>query len=189
MADVDVKNFNPYMAIIGPHSESVDYSKLKSSKVSAMMFNAGSMYSASHKKNTHYKNPYLSKQIKKCMKVNLPYALYAIIRAHDITEADAECRALYYILAEYTPKLGIWLYLDTNQNVETNNAIIDVYYRYIRSWGFTDRCGIYTKISDLSKFSWDEFQEDFYLLGIDTSISLSKVEGQLLDPSMFEVKQ
>lgn len=184
---IKVSKIDPYIAIIGPISLSVSYADLKKHKVSAMMFNAGSLYDIQHKKKT-YINPFLAKQVKECMEANMPFALYADVKAHNVIEADAECRALYYILDLYPPKFGIWLKMDTGQNLATNDKIINVYYKYITEWGLKGRCGIYIEISKLSTISWSSFQDKFYLLGVDKSIDYKKVEGKLLQPSMFEVK-
>ena len=180
-------DFAPYMAIIGPIKTSISYSTLKKNKVSAMMFNAGSLFDIQHKKKT-YINPFLASQVKQCDEMNLPYALYADVKAKNEIEADAECRALYYILDLYPPKLGIWLKLDTGQGAEINDKIINVYYKYIVEWGLKGRCGIYIDISKISSFSWSKFQDKFYLLGINKKIDLKTIEGKLLQPSMFEVE-
>lgn len=184
---IKVKEIDPYVAIIGAIKVDIDFKKLKDSKVSAMMFNAGSLFDISHKKKT-YRNPYLSNQVKRCEEVSMPYALYADVRARNEIEADEECRALYYILAEYSPKLGIWLKMNTGQSLAVNDKIINVYYKYIEKWGLKTRCGIYIEISKLNTISWSSYQEKFYLLGIDKSLDFKKVEGKLLQPSMFEVK-
>lgn len=184
---IKVNAIDPYMATIGPISVDVDYAELKKYKVSAMMFNAGSLFTSSHAKKT-YKNPYLDSQIKKCMEANMQFALYADVRAHNEIEADAECRALYYVLAEYSPRLGVWLRINTNQDLATNDKIINVYYKYIELWGLKHRCGIYMEISKLNTISWSSFQDKFYLWGIDKTLDFKKVEGKLLQPSMFEVK-
>ena len=182
-----VSAIDPYIASIGPIKTNFDYSVLKKNKVAAMMFNAGSLFDIQHKKKT-YKNPFLDEQVKKCEEQNMPFALYADVKAHNVVEADAECRALYYILDLHPPKLGIWLKMDTGQSVGTNDAIIEVYYKYIEKWGLKSRCGIYIDISKLSTISWDKFQDRFYLWGIDKKIDFKTVEKKLLQPSMFEVK-
>jgi hypothetical protein len=185
--NIKVNAIDPYAAVIGAVKVDMDYKKLKTAKVAFMMFNAGSLYDSNHKKKT-YKNPYLDDQIKRCTEVNLPFALYADVRAKSEIEADAECRALYYVLAEHSPKLGIWLRMDTNNSLAINDKIINVYYKYITLWGMKTRCGFYMPISKLNTISWSSFQDKFYLWGIDTSLDFKKVEGKLLQPSMFEVK-
>lgn len=184
---IKVKAIDPYAVVIGAVKVDTDFKKLKDADVAFMMFNAGSLFDSSHKKKT-YKNPYLDNHITRCMEVNLPFALYADVRAHSEIEADAECRALYYILAEHSPKLGIWLHMDTNQSLAVNDKIIAVYYKYIQQWGLQSRCGFYMPISKLATISWSSYQDKFYLWGIDTSLDLKKVSGKLLQPSMFEVK-
>lgn len=184
---IKVKAIDPYAVVIGAVKVDTDFKKLKDADVAFMMFNAGSLFDSSHKKKT-YKNPYLDNHITRCMEVNLPFALYADVRAHSEIEADAECRALYYILAEHSPKLGIWLHMDTNQSLAVNDKIIAVYYKYIQQWGLQSRCGFYMPISKLGTISWSSYQDKFYLWGIDTSLDLKKVSGKLLQPSMFEVK-
>lgn len=183
---IKVNQIDPYIAIIGPTKESTDYKKLKDSGVSAMMFNVGGLYDGSHKKKL-YKNPYLENQVNRCLAVNLPYALYADVRAHSEIEADAECRALYYILAEYSPKLGLWLLINTGKDLALNDKIIDVYYKYIERWGLVGRCGIYIEKSKINTISWSSYQDKFYLCAIDRMTNFKSVEGKLLEPSMFEV--
>lgn len=184
---INVKNIDPYAVTIGPAQTNVDFAKLKQHKVAIVMLNAGSLFDASHKKKT-YINPNLDSQVLGCMSANLPFALYADVRSHNEIEADAECNALYYVLARHSPPLGIWLRLDTQQSVATNNKIINIYYKYIEKWGLVDRCGFYMDISKLANFTWGDYQEKFYLWGIDTNIDFKKVEGKLLQPNMFEVK-
>lgn len=183
---IKVNAIDPYIATIGPKDVSVDYKKLKENKVSAMMFNAGSLFDAGHKQKI-YKNPYLDSQVKKCEEANLPYALYADVRAKNEIDADAECRALYYILATFSPKLGIWLHIMDDHGLATNDKIIDVYYKYIEKWGLKARCGIYIEKSKLSTISWSKYQDKFYLWAIDKMTDFKKVENKLLQPSMFEV--
>lgn len=183
---IKVDTFSPYVAIIHPTNTKIDYAKLKESKVSAMMFNAGSLYDLSHRKKT-YKNPYLDSQVKGCTEANLPFALYADVRATSEIEADDECRSLYYIISEHPPKLGIWLHMVTGQGVTVNDKVINVYYKYIEKWGLKGKCGIYIDMKSLSTISWSSFQDKFNLLGIGRSLDLKKVENKLLQPSMFEV--
>ena len=183
---VKLGNTSPYIATIGPKKVTVDYAKLKKAGVSAMMFNAGSLYDASHQKKT-YLNPYLGGQVKKCLEANMPFALYATVRAKNEVEADAECRALYYILDLYPPKLGVWLHMATGQSRDTNDKIIKVYYKYIQKWGFTGRCGIYIAKDKIGNISWDDFQDKFNLWAISAMKNFKSVENKLLTPEMFEM--
>ena len=179
---------DPYVAIIGPHKVDADFSKLEKYGVSAMMFCAGSLYDSSHNKKKVYKNSYLDDQVKRCMAADMPFALYADVRAKNEIEADAECRVLYYIIAEHSPKLGLWLRMQTGSKIAaTNDKILNVYYKYIVKWGLKDRCGIYIEKSKINTFSWGSFQDKFYLLAIDHMSSFKSVENKLLTPEMFEM--
>ena len=193
VANVDPKSFikldqiSPYMATLGPTAKAADFSFLKNNDVTMIMLYGGSLYDSSHKEKKTYENPNLASLAKGCTEANLPFALYVDVRSHTEIEADAECRALYYVISSYPPKFGVWLHLDTKNTQATNDKIIDIYYKYLQRWGLTDRCGIYIEISKLSSISWDKFQNKFYLCGIDKTLDFKKVENKLLEPSMFEV--
>ena len=193
VANVDPKSFikldqiSPYMATLGPSVKSADFSFLKKNNVSAIMIYGGALYDATHREQKQYVNPNLASLAKGCTEANLPFALYVDVRSRTEIEADAECRALYYVISEYPPKFGVWLHLDTKNKQALNDKIITIYYNYFQQWGLTDRCGIYIKISDLSSISWGKFQDKFYLCGIDKTLDFKKVENKLLEPSMFEV--
>ena len=184
---IQTKTIDPYMAIIGPYNCKADFSKLREYGVSALMLCAGSLYNASHSKNKYYKNPYLDGQVKRCLAANMPYGLYAEVRAHNEIEADAECRALYYILADDPPKYGIWLRMLTGKGKTMNDKILDVYYRYIIKWGFASKCGIYIEKAKLDTISWENYENRFYLLAIDRMNNFKAVEDKLLQPEMFEI--
>ena len=185
-ASIKVSVTRPYIAAIGPRKVSVDLAKLKKAGVSAMMFNAGSLYDSSHKKKT-YKNPYLDSQVKKCLEANMPFGLYADVRSRSEIEADAECRALYYILDSQPPKLGIWLHMDTGKSRSVNDKIINVYYKYIEKWGFKGKCGIYIAKDKINTISWDDFQDKFNLWAVSKMKDFKTVENKLLMPEMFEM--
>ena len=185
---IKVDQISPYIATLGPSVKSADFSFLKKNDVVAIMLYGGALYDASHKEKKVYQNPNLASLAKSCTEANLPYAMYVDVRSRTVIEADAECRALYYVISEFPPKFGVWLHLDTKNSQGTNDKIIEIYYKYLQQWGLTDRCGIYIKISDLSTISWSKFQNKFYLWGIDKTLDFKKVEDKLLEPSMFEVK-
>ena len=193
VANVDPKSFikldqiSPYMATLGRAVKDADFSFLKNNDVTMIMLYGGSLYDSAHREKKTYINPNLSTLAKKCTEANLPFALYVDVRAHTTIEADAECRALYYVISSYPPKFGVWLYINTQRDQGVNDKIIEIYYKYFQQWGLTDRCGIYIEISRLSTISWSKFQNKFYLCGIDKSLDFKKVENKLLDPSMFEV--
>lgn len=181
------KNMQPFVATISQgNNPTLDYSKIRESRISAMMFFGGELFDASHIKKSVYINPYLSSQVEKCNNAGIPYALYVNVRAKNVIEADEECRTLYYVISEYSPKLGLWLSLQTNNTTEINNNILEVYYKYIDAWGLKARCGLYMTDTQLNKITWNTFKDRFYLWGI-SPMDIAKVENDLLNPSMFEV--
>ena len=66
------------------------------------------------------------------------------------------------------------------------NKILERYYRYFEKWGITARCGLYVTPQQLTKITWDNFKDRFYLWMID-NMDVTKVDDELLQPEMFEV--
>lgn len=183
---IESRNMKPFVATIFENTNpKLDYGLIKSSRVSAMMFFAGELYDNSHNKKT-YINPYLDGQVNQCSSAGLPYALYANVKAKTIIEADAECRALYYVVAQYPPTMGLWLSIKTSNTTGINDDILELYYKYITKWGLAARCGLYITPTQLSKITWGKFQERFYLWLIDP-MNIEDVDDELLQPEMFEV--
>lgn len=184
---VQTKNMTPFVATIPEGANStLNYDKIIDARVCAMMFYGGELYDQSHIKKT-YVNPYLAKQVAQCNNSGLPYALYVNVRAKNEIEADAECRALYYVVSEYPPSLGLWLSLRMPGAVELNNSIVEVYYKYIEQWGLKGKCGFYVTKSQLAAITWSKFQDRFYLWMIDDSLDITTLGDKLLQPEMFEV--
>lgn len=185
--EVNVKSTTPYIAtVLAGHNPTIDYKKLRAARVSGMMFFGGQLFTASHQSQT-YVNGYLNGLVQACNDAGMPYALYVNVRARNVIEADAECRALYYVVSRYSPKLGLWLSLQTGATVKsTNDAILEVYYKYIYRWGLGARCGLYLTPTQLNTISWDYFKDRFYLWCID-DMNISEIDDDLLNPNMFEV--
>lgn len=176
----------PFVATIAPqYNPTLDYDKIKKARISAMSFFGGELFDSSHNKKI-YVNPYLSNQVQQCNDAGMPYMLYVNVRAKTVIEADEECRTLYYVLAQFPPKLGIWLTLQTNNSIELNNSILEIYYKYIERWGFKAKCGFYLTPEQLAKFDWPKFQDRFSLWLISPK-NVSEVDDELLQPDMFEV--
>ena len=178
----------PFVAALSPSfSGSINYSSLKDARVSALMFYGGELYNSSHTKKT-YANPNLHGLVKQCNEHGMPYGLYVNVRAKSEIEADAECRALYYVLAHYPPVMGIWLSLKTNNLRSMNDRILEVYYKFIDKWGLRERCGLYLEEHQLADITWSSFQDRFYLWLIKP-MDASEVDDELVDPVMFEVEE
>jgi len=183
---INVEATKPFVVTPSPQfNQTIDYSKLKEARVSAMMFFGGELFSSSHEKKT-YVNPNLTKLVQDCNSAGLPYALYVNVRAKGAIDADAECKTLYYVLAQFPPKLGIWLSLQFNNSIELNNQILEIYYRYFEQWGVSAKCGLYVTPEQLKLIDWRNFESRFYLWMIQ-DMPVTNVDDELLTPEMFEV--
>lgn len=183
---INTDSMTPYVAtVLEGQNPTLDYKAIEKAKISAMMFYGGQLYNAGHIKQT-YTNPYLANQVKQCNDFGMPYAVYVNVRAKSVIEADEECQALYYMISRYSPKLGLWLSLQSPVSKDLNNKIVEVYYRYIEKWGLKARCGLYLTKTQLNNIAWDTFKDRFYLWLIDP-MKVSEVTTELLQPSMFEV--
>lgn len=184
---IAAEKMTPFAATILPmYNPTLDYNKIKAARISMMMFFGGEYYDASHSKKKTYLNPNLSRLVQECNNAGMPYALYVNVWAKTLIEADEECKSLYYILSQFPPKLGIWLSLQFNNSIEKNNAILELYYRYIEKWGLKARCGLYVTPNQLKKITWGRFTDRFYLWMIDP-MDVEKIDDELLDPEIFEV--
>lgn len=184
--EIHTEAMTPFIAtVLNEHNPTLNYTRIKDARISGMMFFGGQLYDGSRVKRT-YMNPSLPNQIKQCNNAGMPYALYVNVRSKSRIEADEECRALYYVVSRFPPKLGIWLSLQTNNSIINNDNILEVYYNYFEKWGLNARCGLYLKKPQLSKITWDSFKDRFYLWLIDP-MNVDEVDDELLQPEMFEV--
>lgn len=185
-ASIQAEKMKPFVATVSTtYKGNINYNKIKEARISAMMFFGGELYDITHTKKT-YVNPNLSGLVQQCNNAGMPYALYVNVRSQSEIEADEECKALYYIISRYPPKLGIWLSLQNSTSVIVCNKILERYYRYFEKWGIAARCGLYVTPQQLTKITWDNFKDRFYLWMID-NMDVTKVDDELLQPEMFEV--
>jgi len=184
--EISTENMKPFVAtVLGQYDPKLDYDRIRNARISAMMFYAGELFDVSHVKHT-YLNPKLAYQVEQCNSAGLPYALYVNVRARNEIEADAECKALYYVISQFSPKLGLWLSLNLNNSVDMNNKIVSIYYKFIYSWGLVDRCGLYVTRSQLQQITWENFENVFYLWCIEPE-DVNNIDDELLDPSLFDI--
>lgn len=184
---LNADTMTPYIAIFGSEYQKVNYDKLRKSKVAGVMFWAGGVYSDTRIKRTSFINPNLGKMVSDCTKANMPYALYWDARSRTHIEADAECKSLYYIVAKYPPKLGLWIHLDSTMSKLINDDILNLYYRKITEWGLKDKCGLYITPTQLNRITWSRFEDKYYLWLIDHNIDIKTIDNQILQPELFEV--
>ena len=184
--NIDPTIMTPFVATVSPtHSSKIDYAKIKAARISAMMFYGGELFDDNHNRHI-YMNPHLDDLVQQCNDAGMSWSLYVNVHARNIIEADAECRALYYVISRHSPTLGLWLSLRLNNSTDINDDILNIYYKYIEQWGLKDRCGLYVTPTQLSKINWTRFQNKFYLWLRD-KMPVSQVDDELLQPEMFEV--
>ena len=193
--DTSGYGFTPFVATFAPDAPKVDYTELINARVSAAMFCAGWLYNdyyQGHVPRKEYINPHLDEQVKECTVAGLPYALYAIVRAKNHIEADAECRRLYYVVSKYPPQLGLWLYLDMhNSPPSVNEEVLDCYYKFITDWGLSAKCGLYLDKSRMHQIDWNKYQYKFYLWledHITNQHTLDTINDKVLKSDFFEVE-
>ena len=183
---LDPKAMTPFIAtVLGERALSINYDQIKEARISGMMFFCGGLFDSSYNKRT-YMNPQLPSMIQACNDAGMSYALYASVVSRTEIEADEECRALYYVVSRFTPNLGLWLSLNTNNSVVIKMLKALKVDKYLTKWGLNHRCGLYLTKAQLSKITWSKFTDRFYLWLIDP-MDVTKVDDELLQPSMFEV--
>lgn len=182
---INIESITPFIATLSESISEIDAKKLKKLGVVGIMLYGGALYDSVHIENSQYRSSSLSKQVKLVEDAAFPYGLYVYVRARSIAEAKKECQQLFYIISKYPPKLGLWLKLDLVKNKTINDSILDVYVKELESWGLEGQCGLYATEKQLSKISWDKFQDSFYLWLIKSVDNIDVIET-LLTPDFFK---
>lgn len=180
----DIDQFTPYVITLNRNSPTVDYKKLKSNDVICAVFEAGYLYDAIHIKQDRYKSPKLDDQVKLAKENGVPFGLYAYVRSRNLDEAKQELYQLSLVVQRHSPQIGLWLRLQLSNSVSMNNHIIDEYYNRLCRLGLKDQIGFYVTKSELSKITWKNYYEKWYLWIIDPVDDLSEID-ELLTPQFF----
>lgn len=187
--NIVVDMIDPFIVNIEPSATGIDYRKIRTAGVVGAMFYAGGLYSSGflHAEKSRYINPKLKAQMQEIGDL-MPFALWCDVRARNKEEAKKECDALFYVLAKYPPKLGIWLGLDLSSTSRTvNDPIIDMYHKWILEWGLKGKCGLYCTKTQLNRISWDNnYCNKFSLWLIDMLSSVSNLYD-LETPNFFKL--
>lgn len=185
-SEINTAVMRPFVATLSPQfNNTLDYTKIRQARISAMAFYGGALFDVSHMQRT-YENPHLAKLTTDCNNANMPFMLYVITRARSVKEADDECQALYYVISQFPPELGLWIKIETNNSTSTNDDIIELYYKYAEKWGIKSKIGLYLDYDRLSCITWTQFQDRFYLWLVAPK-DVSTIDDELLQPELFEV--
>lgn len=182
---IQTDNINPYVIIIDRNVPNVNYAVMRNNKVIGVIIEAGYLYSIAHTEQ-QYQSPRLRSQVLEAIEENMPYGFYATVRSRSITEAKRELYELSLIIRTYRPILGVWLQIQFTQGINTNNSMMDEYYRQLVDMGLKDQIGVYATRSQLSKISWEDYCEDFFLILNDHVSTMSDID-QLLTPRFFDL--
>ena len=177
----------PYMAIINPSASPKDFDceGLKNMGVIGLLMYAGHLYDEAHNVVKPYKNTYLKAQMEKVIANRSLWGLLATTRARSLQEAKQEIYWLYFVIAKYPPKLGIWLEPDLKVNSDTAREIIELYYKYFVRWGLIDKCGLYCTTEQASLIDWENFADRMSLWLNEPLDDLSFLD-EILTPSLFK---
>jgi len=171
---------HPYVICPEPGVTGINYITMREAGVVGTVLHAGSM------RNSKYVNPSLGAQVNEANSGHMPFGLYCDVTASSDSEARAECRELYYVISRYSPKLGIWLYLDTSADGSTLQTILTIYYENIVRWGLKGRCGIMATTSQAHKANYKLWIDKFAFWWVDHIRNTSALDN-VLTPSLFKL--
>lgn len=186
-SSIAVGAIKPYMAIIDPAASPSDFDcqALKDMGVIGLLMYAGTLYDQYHKEVKPYKNKFLKAQMEKVISQGSLWGLLATSRARTLQEAKQEIYWLYFVIAKYPPKLGIWLEPDLSVDSNRAREIVQLYYDYFVRWGLIDKCGLYCTAEQARKVDWENFAGRMSLWLNEPLGDLSLLE-ELLTPSLFK---
>ena len=185
LESLDYKKISAYLITLDRNSPDVDYRRLKSAGVIAVMIEAGYLYNSMHIEQEYFRNPKLRKQVEDAYRNKVQYALYTTICARNSAELMKELYQIKLCIESFTPPLGIWLKLGFNNNKKTNNTLLDICKAYLIKLGLKNKIGLYVTKSELNKIDWNEERYNDWLLWLNKHIDdLSSIE-QVLKPEFF----
>nr|DAY84972.1 MAG TPA: N-acetylmuramoyl-L-alanine amidase [Caudoviricetes sp.] len=176
-------DITPYIVTINQHATAINFDKLKELGVIGVVVEIGSLFDVGHNRKA-FRNPNLIKQVNWVNDAELMCGLYFNARAQDISEAKDEMQELYLAIKSLHPNLGLWVIPTFSLNKTKNNEIYKYYQKCFIQMGLKGQIGIYTKRSEIKKFDWKTFSEDWYLW-IDDHINKFDNVTELLVPSFF----
>ena len=180
----DYTQIDAYMVTVDRHTATTDFSDMKEAGVIGINIEAGFLFTSMHRKQDTYVSPMLAKQVAQATKAEIPFSLYATVRARNVEEAREEIKWLRIYIQKYIPPLGVWLQLELANNKTMNDMIIDTYLTMLKSAGLAGKVGFYVTRNQLASVSWSKWQSDFLLWLVDRVDDLEEIE-QILTPEFF----
>lgn len=186
---MDYTKLNPYVVTIDRGTSArLDYSKLKPAGVVGAILEAGYLYTpGAHNEVYDFKQPRFDVQLKKIQDNNLEFGFFFVARAKNTEEARSELYWLSFIVRQHTPRLGVWVQLDLpSKSRVVNNKIIDCYQKGLIRLGLAGKMGFYTSKESLTYFSWEQYQQRWFMWIVDHVEESSSLE-QLFTPEFFDL--
>lgn len=189
---VSLGAISPFIARLEHDASNVNYDGLQKMGVVGILFHGGSYYDKDHSERPHQSDIHLYGQMQEYQKSKtlMPFAIEYTSRAQSVDEAKKECKAFYYILAKYRPKLGAWVrpQFDKSMKKDIASAIIDTYYESFVNWGFKSKCGIIATMKQAELIQWP-MQANYMPLWLEGSLDekLKDTVEEVLTPSYFKL--
>lgn len=184
-SSIAVGAIKPLMAIIEPEATNVNYNALKDMGVVGALMYAGHLFDSNHNVTKPYKSRTLNKQMVDVYNTQTLFGLRALTRARSLQEAKQEIYWLYFVVAKYPPKLGVWLETDLRVDEHTAEQIVELYYEYFVRWGLIDKSGLYCTAKQARLIGWENFA-DRMTLWLNEPRGDWNYLDQLLTPSFFK---
>lgn len=187
-SSIAVGAIKPFMAIIDPSAKPTDFNcyALRNMGCVGVLVYAGNLYDQYHNEVKPFKNPYLKAQMEPIIASRTHWGLLTTTRARNLVEAKQEIYWLYFVVAKYGPKLGVWIQpeFDRISNAMAQ-SIIELYYKYFLRWGLKDKGGLYCTRAQAHKINWEVFADRMSLWLNEPIGGMGSLE-QLLTPSLFK---
>lgn len=159
----DQEEVYPYVITIDEQTPELDVDKLKAADVIGVCIDMGSYFNASHTVSSVFRSSKLEEQYNQFYNANMAVGLCTTIRARNEEEVLSELKEIRLAVLKYPPNMGLWLIpIFTSSSKETNNKLIDTYYKTLYKLGFNDQVGFYCKKDQMEKFDWENYQEKWY---------------------------
>lgn len=175
---IDPSKIKPYIAIVDRNSRTINFESISTGRFVGVLIELGD---ASLSTTI---NPKLGSFISDANEHDVPYGLYIRSAVSSKEDVKSEIKKFSIYIRKFPSKLGIWINFRFTSDVKSNDAILDAYREQLELMGFKNKMGIYTDKSQLSKISWKEQSEHWYLHLIEHVASTSELDG-ILDPSFF----
>ena len=186
---IDPSLIEKYILTLDRSTRNFDLSQLADLGVIGVMIEAGSAFTMTHMRQSEFQNPKLNDQIKACQDAKLDFALYMDARARTKVEVQYEMKYLTNIVRKYPPMLGMWLKpqflpLPSSKLKDTNNDVVDEYYKQLVKIGLIDKVGFYCPLSQLELIDWDKYSKDWYWWMVESVSDVAELDA-LLTPEFF----